>query len=122
MSKRRRAIAIKRAYAAPSDEDGYRILVDRLWPRGLSKDKARLDLWLKDIAPSPALRIWFGHAPVRFVEFTHRYLAELNSNVGAVAEIEKILGQTSVTLVYAAKDETHNHAIVLRAFLESRRK
>jgi uncharacterized protein YeaO (DUF488 family) len=115
------AITIKRAYAAPGDGDGYRILVDRLWPRGLRKETAHLDLWLKDIAPSPALRSWFGHEPARFAEFGKRYVAELKANVGAVAEIERILAQTPLTLVYAARDETHNHALVLKTFLESRR-
>lgn len=115
------SIAIGRAYTTPGESDGYRILVDRLWPRGLKKEAAHLDLWLKDIAPSPALRTWFGHDPAKFAEFKKRYIAELQTNASAVAEIERISTQTPVTLVYAAKDETHNHAIVLKAFLESRR-
>lgn len=115
------SIAIGRAYATPGESDGYRILVDRLWPRGLKKEAAHLDLWLKDIAPSPALRTWFGHDPAKFAEFKKRYAAELEANANAVAEIERISAQTPITLVYAAKDETHNHAIVLKAFLESRR-
>ncbi len=121
MPAHRHAIAIKRAYAAPDEDDGYRILVDRLWPRGLGKDAAHVDLWLKEIAPSPALRVWFGHDPARFAEFRRRYDAELKSNTAAVAQMDRILAQTPVTLVYAAKDETHNHAIVLKNFLESRR-
>ena len=122
MPELRNRIAIKRAYAAPSANDGYRVLVDRLWPRGLKKEAAHLDLWLKDIAPSPALRTWFGHEPARFAEFERRYTAELKTNTGAVAEIERVLAQTPVTLVYAAKDELRNHAIVLKAFLESHRR
>ena len=122
MSARQHTIAIKRAYEAPSESDGYRILVDRLWPRGLAKAAAHLDLWLKDIAPSSALRTWFGHEPSRFAEFKRRYIAELKANTGAVAEIERIVARTSVTLVYSAKDEAHNQAIVLKDFLESRRK
>ena len=122
MSARRHRIAIKRVYAEPGADDGYRILVDRLWPRGLRKEAAHLDLWLKDIAPSPALRTWFGHDPARFAEFRERYVAELKANTDAVAEIERILAQIPVTLVYAAHDEAHNHAVVLKDFLESRRR
>ena len=122
MSSRAHAIAIKRAYAAPDENDGYRILVDRLWPRGLKKETAHLDLWLKDIAPSPALRTWFNHDPARFAEFERRYTAELKANTAAIAQIGRIVAQTPVTLVYAAKDEAHNHAKVLKAFLQSRRK
>ena len=121
MAAPKHTIAIKRAYAAPSEDDGCRILVDRLWPRGLKKDAARLDLWLKDIAPSPELRVWFGHEPARFAEFMRRYVAELKTNPDAVAQAERQVAQGPVTLVYAAHDETHNHAIVLTTFLESRR-
>jgi uncharacterized protein YeaO (DUF488 family) len=88
----------------------------------LRKEAAHLDLWLKDIAPSPALRTWFGHDPARFAEFRERYVAELKANTDAVAEIERILAQIPVTLVYAAHDEAHNHAVVLKDFLESRRR
>ena len=122
MSSRAHAIAIKRAYAAPDENDGYRILVDRLWPRGLKKETAHLDLWLKDIAPSPALRTWFNHDPARFAEFERHYTAELKANTAAIAQISRIVAQTPVTLVYAAKDEAHNHAKVLKAFLQSQRK
>ena len=117
----RRTIHIKRAYAAPADDDGYRILVDRLWPRGVKKENAHLNLWLKDIAPTPALRTWFDHVPARFVEFSRRYTAELRANTAAVAELDRLLATTSITLVYAARDETHNGAVVLKAFLESRK-
>ena len=119
---RKQAIAIKRAYAAPDKHDGCRILVDRLWPRGLRKESAHLDLWLKDIAPSPALRTWFGHEPEKFAEFGKRYVAELNNDDAAVAQVEQILARRPVTLVYAARDETCNHALVLKRFLEARRK
>lgn len=121
MAAPKHTIAIKRAYAAPSEDDGCRMLVDRLWPRGLKKDAAQIDLWLKDIAPSPELRVWFGHDPARFAEFKHRYVAELKTNADAVAQAERQIAQGPVTLVYAAHDETHNHAIVLKTFLESRR-
>lgn len=116
------ALAIKRAYAAPDRHDGCRILVDRLWPRGLKKESAHLDLWLKDIAPSPALRVWFGHDPARFAEFGKRYIAELKKNDAAVAQVEQILARRPVTLIYAAKDDSCNHALVLKKFLEMRRK
>ena len=122
MHARQHAISIKRAYAPLGDDNGYRILVDRLWPRGLTKDAAHLDLWLKDIAPSPALRTWFGHEPARFAEFKRRYAAELKANADVVGQIERILAQKPVTLVYSAKDEAHNDAVVLKNFLESRRK
>lgn len=122
MSARRHAVAIKRAYAAPGKDDGYRILVDRLWPRGLKKEDAHLDLWLKAIAPSPALRTWFGHDPARFAEFGRRYATELAQIPGEVAQLHDILARTPVTLVYAAKDERCNHALVLKAFLEGRGK
>jgi uncharacterized protein YeaO (DUF488 family) len=112
--------AIKRIYELPADADGWRVLVDRLWPRGVARDRAHLDEWLKDAAPSPALRAWFGHKSENFDEFSRLYRAELakepaqKSAVARLLEIEKTRG---VTLVYAAKSETINHAAVLRAFL-----
>lgn len=113
----RNEIRLKRAYDAPAADDGYRILVDRLWPRGLSKAKAKFDEWDKDIAPSPALREWFGHDPERFREFGRRYQRELEARPQAVAHLREIIAQTPVTLVYAAKDPACNHALVLKAFL-----
>jgi uncharacterized protein YeaO (DUF488 family) len=110
------SIQIKRAYEPPSPEDGKRILIDRLWPRGLSKEKAALDLWDKDIAPTTSLRKWFDHRPDRFAEFKQRYRDELKSNP-AVPEILRQIGRSKTTLVYAAHDPAVNHAVVLAAFL-----
>jgi uncharacterized protein YeaO (DUF488 family) len=104
---------IKRAYEAASREDGTRVLVDRLWPRGVTKGEAHINLWLKDIAPSKELRLWFGHDPSRWTEFRSRYLAELHSKTDLIASIRNLLEQGTVTLVYGAKDEKHNHAVVL---------
>jgi uncharacterized protein YeaO (DUF488 family) len=110
-----RSIAIKRAYDPPSSDDGTRILVDRLWPRGLSKAKARLDGWNKDVAPSTALRQWFDHRPERFTEFAKRYRAELKNNP-AVAALRATKGK--LMLVYAARDPAINHAVVLAKVLK----
>lgn len=113
-------LRIQRAYAAPGDDDGARVLVDRLWPRGLRREEATLTLWLKDIAPSPDLRRWFGHAPARFAEFSQRYRAELAANPGAVGRIEELMARGPVTLLYAAHDPVHNHAQVLLDYLQDR--
>ena len=110
-----RSVAIKRAYEPPSPKDGTRILVDRLWPRGLSKAKAALDGWNKDVAPSSALRKWFDHRPERFKEFARRYLAELAHNP-AVGELRALKGK--VTLIYGARDPAVNHAVVLAKLLK----
>jgi uncharacterized protein YeaO (DUF488 family) len=111
-------IKIKRVYERPSEEDGMRILVDRLWPRGLTKAKASVDLWLKDIAPSTELRKWFGHDPGKWTEFKTRYRAELKKNSEQVALLKrKITKEAKVTLIYGAKDDAHNEAVVLQAFL-----
>ena len=110
------SIQIKRAYEPPSPKDGKRILIDRLWPRGLSKEKAALDLWDKDIAPTTLLRKWFDHRPDRFAAFKQRYRDELKSNP-AVPEILRQIGHRKTTLVYAAHDPAVNHAVVLAAFL-----
>ena len=109
-----RSLAIKRAYDPVARSDGARILVDRLWPRGLSKRKADLDGWIKDVAPTPGLRKWFGHKPERFQEFSKRYRAELKHNP-AVDELRALKGK--VTLVYGARDPRINHAVVLAKFL-----
>jgi uncharacterized protein YeaO (DUF488 family) len=113
-------VQIMRAYERPSQGDGYRVLVDRLWPRGLKKDALRLDLWAKDIAPSPALRKWFGHDPARFGEFTRRYHAELSSEPARslLADLSRRASHGTVTLVYGARDEEHNGAVVLRGAIE----
>ena len=107
-------IKIKRVYEKPEDEDGIRILVDRLWPRGLTKEKASIDLWLKDIAPGTELRKWFGHDPEKWNEFKKRYLVELNENKESVAMLKEQLTKGDVTFIFAAKDEEHNEALVLK--------
>lgn len=112
-------IHLKRAYEAPSTEDGRRVLVDRLWPRGLSKDKAAIDLWLKEAAPSNELRHWFGHDPARWEEFTERYRKELEQNP-ALDELIALARQGPISLIYGAKDEEHNQAVVLREVLKER--
>ena len=105
---------IKRVYELPDKHDGRRTLVDRLWPRGLTKEKASIDLWLKDIAPSTELRKWFGHNPDRWEEFKERYLAELKGNSGQIQLLKQELDTGIVTLVYGAKDEKHNQAVVIQ--------
>lgn len=109
-------LQIKRAYQAPEAGDGQRVLVDRIWPRGVSKDEARIDAWLKDVAPSTALRKWFGHRPERWEGFRERYLEELKANP-AVETLRQIMAGGPTTLVYRAKDEAHNQAVVLAEFL-----
>ena len=113
-------IQIKRVYDEPRAADGKRVLVDRLWPRGLRKEKAQVDLWLKAIAPSTSLRQWFGHDPGKWEEFKKRYKAELNHNSEAVAQLRAHLAQGTVTLVYGAKDQEHNDAVVLQEYVEKR--
>jgi|SRR6478609_2294139 len=109
-------LTIKRIYEPAADEDGMRVLVDRLWPRGVSKEDAALDLWLKEVAPTPELRTWFGHEPERFEEFSARYRAELESNPALDRLLEAAGDARSVTLLYAARDPECNHAAVLRDF------
>ena len=111
------SIALKRAYEPAAASDGMRILVDRLWPRGLSKIRARIDLWLKEIAPSTELRRWFGHDPEKWPEFQQHYLAELRGNP-ALSELRTLATQAEITLVYAARDELHNEAVVLKQLLD----
>jgi uncharacterized protein YeaO (DUF488 family) len=113
------AVRIKRIYEAAAPADGVRVLVDRLWPRGIKKSAARLDDWMKDVAPSPQLRIWFGHKPERFEEFASRYKKELLSNP-ALGELRKLAKGKLVTLLYAARDPEVNHAQVLQSVLRSR--
>ncbi|HSU99590.1 MAG TPA: DUF488 domain-containing protein [Roseiarcus sp.] len=113
-------IRVKRIYDPPDREDGARVLVDRLWPRGVSKERARLTLWLKEIAPSDGLRRWFGHDPARFAEFARRYRAELSANSEAVGRLEELVKTGRVTLLYGARDEEHNEARVLADCLEGR--
>jgi len=110
---------IKRVYEPAADEDGQRILVDRLWPRGLSKANARLTLWMKDVAPSVPLRRWFGHDPAKFAEFSNRYRKELTGRE-ALADLRQLGRGSKVTLLYAARDPRINHAAVLLSVLRSR--
>lgn len=111
-------IKIKRVYDTPSASDGKRILVDRLWPRGLSKDKAKIDLWIKEIAPSTELRKWFNHDTAKWSEFQTKFQAELKSNTEAVKRLQTELDENHATLVYSAHDSDHNNAVVIKNFLE----
>ena len=113
-------IHLKRAYEKATDKDGVRILVERLWPRGLTKAKAAIDLWIKDIAPSTALRKWFGHDPARWQEFRRRYAAEIHNNADSLAELRAAARKGPITLVFGARDELHNDAVVLRDVLLGR--
>ena len=110
-------VMLKRAYELPAKTDGELILVDRLWPRGLAKVKAKIDLWLKDVAPSTELRQWFGHDPEKWSEFKKRYRAELKHNP-ELSELQSLSRRSDITLVYAARDELHNEAVVLKQILE----
>ncbi len=107
-------VRLKRAYEPPSAEDGTRVLVDRLWPRGLRKSDAAIDRWLKEVAPSTELRRWFGHDPGRWNEFRRRYQAELSHKRDLLNELRTLAQKGRLTLVYAARDELHNEAVVLR--------
>lgn len=110
-------IAIKRVYEKAEKADGFRVLVDRLWPRGLSKEKANVDLWLKEISPSMALRKWFNHDPEKWKEFQKKYNAELKDHKEELQILKQKIAEGKVTLVYGAKDEIHNDAVVLRDLL-----
>ena len=111
-------LVVKRIYEPPAPDDGQRVLVDRIWPRGVSKEDAALALWLKDIAPSDALRGWFGHEPERWMEFQKRYRAELDRNGEVVGQLRAMLGKGRVTLLYGARDEAHNNAVALAGYLQ----
>jgi uncharacterized protein YeaO (DUF488 family) len=115
-------IKLKRAYEPASKDDGLRILVERLWPRGVSKQKARIDLWLKDLAPSTELRQWYGHDPTRWPQFRKRYQAELKGQGSFLALLRYVTRENVITFVYAARDEERNSAVVLKDFLERGRK
>ncbi|HTM94303.1 MAG TPA: DUF488 domain-containing protein [Croceibacterium sp.] len=110
-------IRIRRIYDDPASDDGARVLVDRIWPRGVKRDEARLDLWLKDIAPSTELRKWFSHEPERFAEFKRRYGKELDGNPAPVAELRELAQRRDLTLLYSAHDERHNQAVALAEYL-----
>lgn len=111
-------IKLKRIYEPAAPEDGCRVLIERLWPRGISKERAALDLWLKEVAPSPELRTWFGHDPAKWLEFRKRYSAELEANDAAVERLRELAHKGVVTFVYAARDTEHNAAIALKDFLD----
>jgi uncharacterized protein YeaO (DUF488 family) len=113
-------VQIKRVYEPPSGEDGVRVLVDRLWPRGLSKTKAAVDLWLKDLAPSVRLRRWFNHDPSRWSEFKQRYAEELDAKKAATAALLGAARRGRVTLLFGARDPEHNNAVALYAYLSRR--
>jgi uncharacterized protein YeaO (DUF488 family) len=113
-------IIIKRIYDEPDPSDGTRVLVDRIWPRGISKQRAALDLWLKDIAPSDELRNWFGHKPERFSEFNRKYMDELSNSPAVETMQELIKKSANLTLLYSAKDTEHNQAVVLQKYLKSK--
>ena len=110
-------VRLKRVYESPAPDDGGRVLVDRLWPRGLRKADAAIDAWLKDVAPSHELRRWFGHDPERWAEFRRRYKAELARNAAALDELRAMARRGRLTLIYAARDEAHNQAVVLKEIL-----
>lgn len=113
-------IQLKRAYEPAAPDDGKRILVDRLWPRGVKKADAAIDQWIKDLAPSTALRQWFGHDPTRWPEFHNRYMAELQQQPEQLAALRALAQQQPITLVFGAHDEAHNNAVALRDFLLGR--
>ena len=115
-------IVLKRIYEKPSLEDGYRILVDRIWPRGISKEDAKIDEWLKDIAPSNELRKWFNHDPEKWDEFKERYFAELESNKEQLENIYSIVRQHHTTFLYSAKNEDFNNAVALKGYIEKQMK
>ena len=114
-------VRLKRAYDPAEPGDGYRVLIDRLWPRGVSKERARLDEWARELAPSTELRTWFGHDPARFAEFRRRYLEELAARAEKLGELRGRARKGTVTLVYAAWDDRHNDAVVLAELLRGHR-
>lgn len=113
-------ILVKRIYEPAAKSDGFRVLVDRLWPRGISKPDAKFDLWLPDLGPSTALRQWFKHDPAKYQEFQRRYHAELKQKTALLASIKEPAKTRTVTLLYSAKDEEHNQAVALQSFLLNR--
>lgn len=112
-------IKLKRVYEKPLKEDGFRILVERLWPRGFTKERAAIDLWLKDIAPSSELRKWFGHDPAKWKEFCKRYRTELIQKEDLISFLKKKSKEGTVTLIFSSSDEKHNNAAALKMFLET---
>jgi len=121
MTARAHQVKVKRVYDQPAAGDGTRVLVDRIWPRGLTKQRATVDLWLKEIAPTDTLRKWFGHEPSRWKEFQARYWAELDRNGAAVERLRDLIHRGSITLLYGARDEAHNNAVALLGYLNAKR-
>jgi uncharacterized protein YeaO (DUF488 family) len=113
------SVRLKRAYEPPAPSDGYRVLIDRLWPRGVTRETARLDEWARELAPSTTLRRWFGHDPARFTEFRQRYLEELSAQKEKLRELRERAREQTVTLVYGARDTEHNDAVVLAELLRA---
>jgi uncharacterized protein YeaO (DUF488 family) len=116
------ALRIKRVYEAPAKDDGTRVLVDRIWPRGLSKQQAAIDEWMKEIAPSSALRSWFGHDSQRWPEFRERYFKELGSNADTVSRLGALMSDRPVTLLFAARDTERNNAVALAEYIASQKR
>src|SRR5438094_3036231 len=116
------AVRLKRAYDPPEPSDGYRMLIDRLWPRGVSKDEARLDEWARELAPSSELRRWFGHDPAKFDEFRRRYRDELDTRAEKLRDLRRRARSGRLTLVYGARDTEHNDAVVLAEILRGGRR
>lgn len=114
------SIWVRRAYETPTRNDGYRVLVDRVWPRGVSREELEIDEWIRDIAPSTRLRQWFDHDPKRWEEFQRRYSQELRGKEALIGGLVERIPRGRVTLVYGARDPDHNNAVALRAFLEKR--
>jgi uncharacterized protein YeaO (DUF488 family) len=114
-------IQVKRVYERAAPEDGIRVLVDRIWPRGVTKQEARLDMWLKEIAPSTALRKWFAHDPAKWIDFKKRYAQELDSHREILAELAAKAKRSAVTLLFGSKEERYNNAAALKEYLERRR-
>lgn len=116
-------LKLKRIYEEAEKDDGFRVLVDRLWPRGVTKKRARLDLWMKDIAPSSGLRKWFAHDLKKWILFRKKYEEELKSKIDVAGEMEKIIRENkNITILYAAKDKEHNEAVVIKEFFENKAK
>jgi uncharacterized protein YeaO (DUF488 family) len=113
-------VRTKRVYDAPEPGDGYRVLIDRLWPRGVSRERAHLDEWARELAPSDGLRTWFNHDPARFVEFRRRYREELRDHADRIEQLRARASTSPVTIVYGARDEKHNNAAVLAELLRGR--
>ncbi len=111
---------VKRVYDPPARSDGRRVLVDRMWPRGLSRDEAALDAWIRDVAPSADLRKWFGHEPAKWAAFKRRYFRELDGKADALAQLAEACAGRTVTLLFAAKDTEHNNAVALKEYLDAR--